>query len=117
VRGFTERDPRFRYMRLERNGGVSAARNRGIGEARGAHLQMLDADDVIAPAKLERHAAFLDKHPEVAVVYSDFRPFTGAPDLSDGGAYGADEKFSGTGNAVVARLIRSNVFRMNTLML
>lgn len=116
VRTFIERDPRFRYIRLDRNAGVSVARNRGFQEARGAFIQMIDADDVIGPRKLEAQVAFLEKEPGVDVVYSDYVPFRGAPDLSNPGAYRPDEQVSGAGDAIVSHLLRGNLFRLNTVL-
>ena len=40
---YVARDPRFRYLE-QKNSGLSAARNRGLGEMRGSHVQFLDAD-------------------------------------------------------------------------
>lgn len=53
-------DPRVRYLRLEVNGGPSAARNRGFDEARGRWLALLDADDVFVPERLERMLALAE---------------------------------------------------------
>ena len=116
VSEFVHRDPRFRYIRLEKNGGVSEARDRGFAEAHGEFIQMIDADDVIGPQKLEVQLAFLRSDPKVDLVYSDFVAFDGNPDLDASGAYRMDERLSGAGDAIVARLLRGNVFRLNTVL-
>ena len=47
-------DPRFRLIRREQNGGVAAARNSGLREARGTYVAFLDDDDAAhrAPIRL-----------------------------------------------------------------
>ena len=107
-------DGRIRSLRNAVNTGVSAARNRGLAEARGEFIQFLDADDAIAPGKLERHSAFLEAHPEAAVVCSDFAHFTSAPDFHAQGELRPDEKLNGQGRGVMARLLKGNVIRINT---
>src|SRR3712207_907527 len=57
-------DGRLRYVRQE-NGGQPAALNTGLRNFTGDYLQILDADDMIEPRKLERQLAFLERHPEV----------------------------------------------------
>jgi glycosyltransferase involved in cell wall biosynthesis len=47
-------DPRVRYLRKTVSGGVSAARNAGISEAKSRWIAFLDDDDVWAPTKLAR---------------------------------------------------------------
>ncbi|WP_019833542.1 glycosyltransferase family 2 protein [Sphingomonas sp. PR090111-T3T-6A] len=63
-------DPRLRYV-FQPNGGVAAARNRGIAEARGAFIATLDADDLWYPSKIERQVErFRAAGPGTALVYA-----------------------------------------------
>jgi len=63
------RDRRLRVFTYE-NGGPSAARNRGIGHARGEFISFIDADDLWTPDKLELQLAALRRHPHAGVAYS-----------------------------------------------
>ncbi|MDE2485979.1 MAG: glycosyltransferase family 2 protein [Alphaproteobacteria bacterium] len=59
-------DPRVRLIR-QPNGGVAAARNRALAEARGPYVANLDADDLWRPQFLERTLAVLEQAGEGAV--------------------------------------------------
>lgn len=62
--------PKTRVIHTE-NQGLSAARNNGIREAKGAYILPLDADDKIAPGYLEDAVRILDRHPEIGIVYCE----------------------------------------------
>jgi len=64
-------DPRLRYLKLERNSGLSAARNAGLDYARGQFLAFQDSDDEWHQSKLERELQAFDSNPGAAVVYGD----------------------------------------------
>lgn len=47
------------------NGGLSAARNTGIGIAKGAYITFVDSDDELSPNTLKSNLDYLISHPEV----------------------------------------------------
>lgn len=67
ISNYTHKDPRYRIFQ-QANAGSAAARNTGLQHAAGEYIQFLDADDLIAPTKLERQVEFLKHHPEVDIV-------------------------------------------------
>jgi glycosyltransferase involved in cell wall biosynthesis len=71
----------LRYVRQE-NGGMAAARNRAVEEARGSYFAFLDADDRFPPEKLERQLAVFEADPELDVVFGHVTEFL-SPDLDD----------------------------------
>jgi GT2 family glycosyltransferase len=87
-------DPRLRYL-PQANAGRSAARNRGLAEARGEYIAFLDDDDLYLPDKLAVQTAYLDDHPEAGLaaggalmIAADgtclrtWQPWRGQPELS-----------------------------------
>ncbi|MFO1492070.1 MAG: glycosyltransferase family 2 protein [Kiritimatiellia bacterium] len=61
-------DPRLRLLRNETNLGLTRSLNVGLRAVRGEYVARLDADDTCVPERLERQAAFLDRHPEVGLL-------------------------------------------------
>lgn len=55
----------------KQNGGVSSARNAGIKVAKGKYLAFLDSDDLWSPEKLEQQILYIEKHPDITLVYTD----------------------------------------------
>lgn len=51
------------------NQGVSAARNKGIEQAKGEYIAFLDSDDYWMPEKLIEQVKILDANPRVGIVY------------------------------------------------
>lgn len=66
VRSFD--DSRIRILERDDPNGLAGALNDGIEAANGEYIARQDADDLSAPDRLARQVAFLDSHPEVALV-------------------------------------------------
>ncbi|WP_254568467.1 glycosyltransferase family A protein [Oscillatoria sp. HE19RPO] len=73
-------DPRITLIHQE-NQGVSAARNRGIAQAKGEYIALIDGDDIWVPEKLEKHVQHLENSPQIGLSFcrSAFIDLNGAP--------------------------------------
>lgn len=67
--------PRVTYFYQENSGGCASPRNHGIRHAKGDYITFFDADDLMAPEKLQRQLQVMQAHPEVGMVVSDYRNF------------------------------------------
>jgi len=65
---FAARDERVRVLRNAENQGVIRTLNRGVAEAQGEVIARMDADDVAAPARIERQVEVLADRPEIDLV-------------------------------------------------
>ncbi|MFQ1003232.1 glycosyltransferase family 2 protein [Modestobacter sp. SSW1-42] len=68
---FAAQDPRVVLVTRQR-GGIVAALNAGLARATAPLIARMDADDVMTPDRLSRQLAFLDEHPELVGVASDY---------------------------------------------
>ena len=55
--------------------GISSARNRGIREATGQYIAILDGDDLMRPDRLEKQLEAAKTHPEAALISSSYEAF------------------------------------------
>ncbi len=55
----------------QQNGGVCAARNRGLDVCRGDFVALLDSDDLWIPQKIQMQLACMQRAPEVGMVWTD----------------------------------------------
>jgi len=62
---------RVKVIEHSQNRGVSAARNRGILQAKGKYIAFLDSDDLWVKGKLRIQVAFLDENPHYPLCYTD----------------------------------------------
>lgn len=73
---FQNKDERIKLLKLEKNGGLSNARNKGCEIARGDFVAFLDSDDLWNPVKLERQVEYHQSHTECVISHTDFEGFT-----------------------------------------
>ncbi|MBR3803058.1 MAG: glycosyltransferase family 2 protein [Clostridia bacterium] len=68
---YAARDSRIKVLESEKNQGVAAVRNRGIQEATGEYIALLDSDDVWVEDKIERQIKLL-KENNAQIAYSSY---------------------------------------------
>jgi glycosyltransferase involved in cell wall biosynthesis len=76
-------DPRIRWLRLPRNGGLVNALNVGIASASHELIARLDADDAWRPTKMEKQLRLLAADPDLSLVATGMRLVhsSGEPDV------------------------------------
>jgi glycosyltransferase involved in cell wall biosynthesis len=69
-------DPqRVTYLYQANSGGPSGPRNRGIQQARGRYIALIDSDDIMLPGKIRRAVAMLSQQPQLGLVFTNFVKF------------------------------------------
>ena len=61
------KDNRIRLLHNKTNKGICLTRQRGIEEAKGKYIAIIDSDDLAMPSRLEKQFLFLEKNPEIAL--------------------------------------------------
>ena len=69
-------DPRIRFCRQQRNGGIVSASNVALDMASGEWVAMLDHDDCLTEHALYLFAAEIERCPDSALIYSDYDHLT-----------------------------------------
>ena len=117
VARLSDSDRRIKFLR-QKNLRQAAARNNGLRNSSGQYVQFLDADDLLEPRKLERQVEYLERHPEVDIVYGDVRFFsTEDPDERLYTMWGENKPWmpgiSGRGIEVLRPLVRVDTIPIN----
>ncbi len=69
IQSYTAREPRIKIIQ-QQNAGSAAARNKGIKQAEGQYIALLDADDLWDPKFLSRQISFMQKKRAICVCCS-----------------------------------------------
>ncbi len=62
------KDKRIKYIKNEKNLGITPSRNKLIDMAKGEYLAIMDHDDISLPKRFEKQVQYLDAHPDIGVV-------------------------------------------------
>lgn len=68
VKNYAKRDERIVVIENDKNIGLTCSLNRGIAAAKGKYIARMDADDIAVPDRFEKQFAYMESHPDVAVV-------------------------------------------------
>lgn len=69
AKAYRDRDPaKIILLRNDHNMGLNHSLNRCLEKANGEYIARMDGDDISLPSRIEKEAAFLDTHPEYAIV-------------------------------------------------
>lgn len=59
----------FKYVRMAKNGGITANCNLGLSHAQGKYITLIGGDDLFLPSKIEVHVQYMEDNPDVVISY------------------------------------------------
>jgi GT2 family glycosyltransferase len=71
IKQYQRRDRRVKAIFRTENGHISRASNDALSIAQGDYVALLDHDDILRPNALYEVAAYIDKNPDLDILYSD----------------------------------------------
>lgn len=110
IKPYLQKDYRINYHYQE-NGGLSAARNKGLNLISGKYVQFLDSDDLIEEEKFQKQISYLNDHNQVDIIYGSVRNFHQPAERIDYSSW--MQCVSGQGNELVKALFTWNIMVVN----
>ena len=74
-------DKRIKYLKNEKNLGITPSRNKLLELARGEYIAVMDHDDISLPERFAKQVAYLDEHKDVGVIGSFIHKIVGGKDV------------------------------------
>ncbi|HMC84996.1 MAG TPA: glycosyltransferase family 2 protein [Chitinophagaceae bacterium] len=71
------KEPRIKYFENTENSGIVKTRNRGLDEAKGEYIAVMDSDDIAFPERIKKQVDFLEKNPEYGMCGTYFQTIDG----------------------------------------
>lgn len=105
---------RIKLLQNHTNLGLNKTLNRCLEQATGEYIARMDGDDLSLPNRLEREAAFLDEHPEYAIVSCPMIYFDEHGDWGTGASIAAPQSrdfVRGTPFCHAPSMVRAEAFR------
>ncbi|MBI5707246.1 MAG: glycosyltransferase [Armatimonadetes bacterium] len=106
---FAPRPSPIKLIFNETNLGTYGTLNRGLKEATGEYIAVLNDDDLWAPEKLERQLALFEAHPEVGLVHTDGWFIDGKGERMEGSPLGFSFPRTQTGDVLLALLYANKI--------
>jgi len=83
LKHYHKNDKRIIILQNQENKGVAYSRNKGIATAQGKYIAVMDSDDISVDTRFDLEIDFLETHPEIGAVGSNYRKITMNGDLTD----------------------------------